>query len=59
MGKVKEGISVSTPSKAGKGKSGGASKGGLFTAFLANLARTDVYKPMQGWYARVYTAIAV
>ena len=27
MGKVKEGISVSTPSKAGKGKSGGSSKG--------------------------------
>jgi preprotein translocase subunit SecE len=58
MGKLKEGTSVSTPSKAGKGKSGGASKG-LFAAFLANLARVDVYKPMQGWYARVYTAIAL
>jgi preprotein translocase subunit SecE len=58
MGKVKEGISVSTPSKPGKGKSGGSSKGLLF-AFGANLARADLYKPMQGWYARVYTAIGL
>ena len=49
---------MSTPSKPGKGKSGGSSKG-LFFAFAANLARVDLYKPMQGWYARVYTAIGL
>ena len=58
MGKVKEGISASTPSKASKGKSGGSSRS-LFAAFLANLNRIDLYKPMQGWYARVYTAIGL
>jgi preprotein translocase subunit SecE len=58
MGKVKEGISVSTPSKAGKGKPGGSSRG-LFASFLANLIRADMFKPMQGWYARLYTAIGL
>jgi preprotein translocase subunit SecE len=58
MGKVKEGISASTQSKASKGKSGGSSRS-LFAAFLTNLNRIDLYKPMQGWYARVYTAIAL
>jgi preprotein translocase subunit SecE len=58
MGKVKEGSSVSTPAKASKGKSGGPSKR-LFAAFLANLLRFDLYKPMQGWYARVYTAVGL
>ena len=28
---------------------------GLFALFLVNLTRADLYKPMQGWYARVYT----
>jgi preprotein translocase subunit SecE len=58
MGKVKDGASVSTPSKAGKGKPSGAPKG-LFVSFLLNLIRVDVFKPMQGWYARVYTAIGL
>jgi preprotein translocase subunit SecE len=58
MGKVKDEISTSTPAKASKGKSGGASKS-AFVAFLANLLRWDLYKPMQGWYARVYTAIGL
>ena len=26
---------------------------------MGNLVSTDVYKPMQGWYARVYTAAAL
>jgi preprotein translocase subunit SecE len=58
MGKVKDGISVSTPSKPSKGKGGGSPRG-LLSAFLVNLIRIDMYKPMQGWYARVYTAIAL
>ena len=24
-----------------------------------NLGRADLYKPMQGWYARIYTAIGL
>jgi preprotein translocase subunit SecE len=58
MGKVKDGSSVSTPSKPIKGKSSGPSKG-MFFSFLLNLIRVDLYKPMQGWYARVYTAIGL
>jgi preprotein translocase subunit SecE len=58
MGKVKDGISVSTPSKPVKGK-GGSSPKGLLILFLVNLIRVDMYKPMQGWYARVYTAIGL
>jgi preprotein translocase subunit SecE len=52
MGKVKDEVS---PSKQSKSKVGGASKG-LFTLFCLNFVRSDLYKPMQGWYARVYTA---
>jgi preprotein translocase subunit SecE len=55
MGKVKDEVSASKPSKPGKGKPASASRG-LFWLFLLNLARTDLFKPMQGWYARVYTA---
>ncbi len=58
MGKVKDGISVTTPSKPAKGKGGGSPRG-LFSLFLANLIRTELYKPMQGWYARMYTAIGL
>jgi preprotein translocase subunit SecE len=52
MGKVKDEVS---PSKQAKSKSAGASKG-LFALFCLNLIRSDLYKPMQGWYARIYTA---
>ena len=58
MGKVKDEVSASKPSKPGKGKPGGAPRG-LFALFLVNLTRTDLYKPMQGWYARVYTALGL
>jgi preprotein translocase subunit SecE len=52
MGKVKDEVSAS---KQTKSKSGGAPKG-LFVLFVLNFLRTDLYKPVQGWYARVYTA---
>ena len=48
--KSKDGISVSTPSKASKGKPGGSPRA-CSLSFLANLIRVDLYKPMQGWYA--------
>jgi preprotein translocase subunit SecE len=58
MGKVRDEVSASKPSKPGKGKPGGAQKG-LFVQFLVNLTRGDLYKPMQGWNARLYTALAL
>ena len=58
MGKVKDGISTPTQAKASKGKPGGSPRS-MFVAFLLNLLRIDLYKPMQGWYARVYTAIGL
>lgn len=58
MGKLKEGITASTSSKPAKGKAGGQAKG-LFSSFLTNLIRADLFKPMQGWYARVWTAVGL
>jgi preprotein translocase subunit SecE len=58
MGKVKDEVSASKPLKPGKGKSGSAPRG-LFVQFLVNLTRVDLFKPMQGWYARVYTALGL
>jgi preprotein translocase subunit SecE len=58
MGKIKDELSTSKTVKPGKGKPGSASKG-LFAQFLVNLTRTDLYKPMQGWNARVWTAVGL
>jgi preprotein translocase subunit SecE len=58
MGKVKDEVSASKPQKPSKGKSGGAPRS-MLVQFLINLARVDLYKPMQGWHARVYTAVAL
>ncbi len=58
MGKVKDEVSASKPSKPSKGKPGGAPKS-VFLQFLVNLVRSDLYKPMQGWYARVYTGLGL
>jgi preprotein translocase subunit SecE len=57
MGKVKDEVSASKPSKPAKGSAG--SPRGLFYLYLMNLTRTDLFKPMQGWYARVYTALGL
>ncbi len=57
MGKVKDGTPASKPPKPSKGTSGGGPKRRReFTLFLTNLVSVSVYKPMQGWYARIYTA---
>jgi preprotein translocase subunit SecE len=55
MGKVKDGVTTSKASTVSKGKSSGGAQG-RFTQFLVNLGQAKLYKPMQGWYARVYTA---
>ncbi len=57
MGKVKDGTTASKPAKPSKG---GASNSGSsmrrFAQFLANLFSADLYKPLQGRHARIYTA---
>jgi preprotein translocase subunit SecE len=58
MGKVKDEVTPAKASKPSKGKTSGAPRG-LFAQFVLNLARVDVFKPMQGWYVRVYTAVGL
>ena len=58
MGKVKEGSPASKPAKVAKGGPAGDSKG-RFAPFLANLVQANLYKPLQGRQARLWTAIAL
>jgi preprotein translocase subunit SecE len=58
MGKVKDEVSASKPAKPGKAKLGGAPRG-MLALFVINLGRMDLYKPMQGWYARLYTVLGL
>jgi preprotein translocase subunit SecE len=58
MGKVKDELSTSKIAKPSKAKPRGPF-GGTFGLFLANLLQTGLYKPMQGWYARLYTALGL
>jgi preprotein translocase subunit SecE len=57
MGKVKDGA----PAKATKPSKGGPAGGSRrrFVQFLVNLVRADLYKPKQGWHARLYTALGL
>jgi preprotein translocase subunit SecE len=58
MGKVKDGAPASKTSKPSKGGPAGGNRR-RFVQFLENLVRVDLYKPKQGWYARVWTAGAL
>jgi preprotein translocase subunit SecE len=58
MGKVKDEISASKPAKPSKGGQSGDTKR-RFMQFFANLLDTQLYKPRQGWYARLYTALGL
>ncbi len=58
MGKVKDGVPASKAAKPSKGGTTGSSKR-RFAQFLTNLFQTDLYKPMQGRLARIYTAAAL
>jgi len=58
MGKVKDDVSVSKPSKPLKGKPSGGPRS-TFIQFCLNMVQTGLYKPMQGWYARLYTALGL
>jgi preprotein translocase subunit SecE len=55
MGKVKDGVPASKSAKPSRGGSAGGSRR-RFVQFLTNLVQGDLYKPMQGRYARIYTA---
>jgi len=57
MGKVKDGAPASKASKPPKGGSAGGSKRRKdFALFLTNIFSARLHKPMQGRYARIYTA---
>jgi preprotein translocase subunit SecE len=58
MGKVRDEVSAQKSSKPSKAGSGSRPRG-VFAQFLANLVRTDIYKPRQGWYARLYTGLGL
>jgi preprotein translocase subunit SecE len=58
MGKVRDELSTQKSSKPSKAGSGSRPRG-VFAQFLVNLARTEFYKPMQGWYARLYTGLGL
>lgn len=58
MGKVKDEVSGQKPTKPVKGKSGGGSTSAI-VPFVTNFLSTSLYKPMQGWNARVYTAVGL
>jgi preprotein translocase subunit SecE len=58
MGKVKDDLPASKPSKATKGKSASVQPG-TFMQFFTNLWGTGLFKPMQGWYSRLYTALGL
>jgi len=55
MGKVKDGAPASKTSKS-SGTSGGSKRRKDFALFVSNLFSTRLHKPMQGRYARIYTA---
>jgi preprotein translocase subunit SecE len=60
MGKVKDGAPASKATKPpSKGGTAGGSSRRRFVQFLTNLVRPDLYKPMQGRHARIYTAVAL
>jgi preprotein translocase subunit SecE len=58
MGKVRDEVSAQKPSKPNKAGSGSRPRG-LFAQFLVNLVRTDLYKPIQGRHARLYTGLGL
>ena len=58
MGKVKDERFGLEDSEALQGESRAAPWVAL-RALPANLVQTGLYKPMQGWYARLYTALGL
>jgi preprotein translocase subunit SecE len=59
MGKVKDGVPASKASKPAKGGGPAGGTRARLVQFVVNLGRADLYKPKQGWHARLYTAIGL
>ncbi len=57
MGKVKDEKAAAKPKSRENGP-GGLRRGAL-VQFLLNMGKADLYLPLQGWYARLYTAIGL
>jgi len=57
MGKVRDEAPASKSTKPAPKSSG--SRASKVTPFFVNLLRPDVYKPTQGWYARVWTGVGL
>src|SRR5579872_6201893 len=58
MGKVRDETSAQKATRPSKGGSGSRPRG-VFAQFLVNLVRTAIYKPRQGWYARLNTGLGL
>jgi preprotein translocase subunit SecE len=58
MGKVKDEAPAAKAAKPPKGGPSGRTPG-RFAQFLMNLGRADLYKPLQGRYARIYTGVGL
>ena len=58
MGKVKEGSSGLKPATSSRPANSGDQRG-LFSQFVANLLSPQVYKPLQGKRARLWTALGL
>ncbi len=58
MGKVKDGTPATKAAKPAAGGSARRAKG-RFAPFLLNLARFDLYKPLQGRQARLWTGVGL
>ena len=58
MGKVKDGSPAAKPAKVAKGGPAGDSKS-RFAPFFANLIQANLYKPLQGKQARLWTAVGL
>jgi preprotein translocase subunit SecE len=58
MGKIKDDAAAPKSSKAA-GKSSARSEPGLVRQFLATLVSTELYKPLQGWNARLWTGVGL
>ncbi len=58
MGKVEDGSPATKAAKVSKGGPAGDSKR-RFAPFLANLTQANLYKPLQGKQARLWTGVAL
>jgi len=58
MGKVRDEAPASKSTKPAP-KQGSSGKASKVAPFFLNLLKVDLYKPSQGWYARVWTGIGL